>query len=723
MTRKWAGRAVTNARAIVATWLPKPCPRCGHPVTTDHQWHIDHIPPRAQLDPEQWYNPTYWHAAHAKCNLTAGGKLGAQHTNTKRTNTPRTQAATIATHTPPRPDLIHQVSGPPCAGKSTHITQHAQPQDHILDDNTLATTHGGRDHIPNQAWEAWRLHRAQLINTWHGPGTLWITQGDPTPHSPGIHVTLLDPGPDTCHTRADQDHRPAITHQWIDTWYSKHRISSQRFGSPQKTADHVGITNGEWQGTVERVGMNGGNARVLTDSRGPDPVSTHVPRHPNGYVMPSVWSVDPAAVDYTLADRALDWMHTAACPGGDPDPWQVDLTRPLLALDDSGQIAHPLCVVRVARQAGKTWLIRRILLFLLLHGGETLGTRRIVNTHPDGVQAVQFMEAMARGCGYGRGGLPGLDAQIFGAIWHPLGVEDDAGPAWYARAMTRHALTGLPGITTAYVDEVQDAKSGPVQEGLFGTMGGARVRNRQRIASGTGEQPGGGLLRTLKRRIGAPGVFWGQWSAPSGSQAHDQTAWAYGSPTWDADRRAYLLEMATEMQPDAFARNYLLSDDDAAQPWGLVSAVAWAGAVRSAGASQVDAVAVEADRGGQPVVVTASRTADGPCVVAAAQAASFADAAALVAATGCRTILVGQSLLTDQVWRGVSAVPAKGAAADVAGRFAQLVAEGRLTHDGGHVLTAALAAWPQRGLGRAATVKAAVWAVDAASSAMRAMIW
>lgn len=217
MTRKWAGRAVTNARRIVATWLPATCPRCGRPVTPDQDWHIDHIPARTQLDPDQWYDPTYWHPAHARCNIRAGAKLG----NTRQ------EAARIATHTPPRPDLIHQISGPPCAGKSTWIQQHTQPGDTVLDDNELAAIHGGRDRIPTTAWAAWRHHRATTITTWTGPGRLWFTQGDPAPHSPGVTVTLLNPGPAECHARADRDQRPPVTHQWIDTWHQKHAVEGQ----------------------------------------------------------------------------------------------------------------------------------------------------------------------------------------------------------------------------------------------------------------------------------------------------------------------------------------------------------------------------------------------------------------------------------------------------------------------------------------------------------------
>lgn len=144
-----------------------------------------------------------------------------RHTWTANTGL-RAIANRIAAQPPAAPHLIHQISGPPCAGKSTWIQQHTNPGDRVLDDNQLANHHGGRNRIPHHAWANWQYQRARLIHTWTGPGRLWYTLGNPTPHSPGITVTLLDPGPDECHNRAHRDHRPPITHQWIDTWYARH---------------------------------------------------------------------------------------------------------------------------------------------------------------------------------------------------------------------------------------------------------------------------------------------------------------------------------------------------------------------------------------------------------------------------------------------------------------------------------------------------------------------
>ena len=79
--KKWGGRRSTNARAIVTRMLPGPCTRCGGLVTPEMDWHADHLQERGLggADVASNYGP-----AHAKCNTSAGGKIGAAITNGSR---------------------------------------------------------------------------------------------------------------------------------------------------------------------------------------------------------------------------------------------------------------------------------------------------------------------------------------------------------------------------------------------------------------------------------------------------------------------------------------------------------------------------------------------------------------------------------------------------------------------------------------------------------------
>lgn len=73
----WGGYAATKARRNWASRLPLPCCRCNRIVTADMLWQVDHYPiPREMGGTETW-------PAHAKCNMSAGGKRGAQIVNAR----------------------------------------------------------------------------------------------------------------------------------------------------------------------------------------------------------------------------------------------------------------------------------------------------------------------------------------------------------------------------------------------------------------------------------------------------------------------------------------------------------------------------------------------------------------------------------------------------------------------------------------------------------------
>jgi hypothetical protein len=76
--RRWGGNDSRKARAIVAMMLPAPCTRCGGTVTAEMEWHADHIQEAMHGGGSEAANLG---PAHAKCNTSAGGKLGAKITN------------------------------------------------------------------------------------------------------------------------------------------------------------------------------------------------------------------------------------------------------------------------------------------------------------------------------------------------------------------------------------------------------------------------------------------------------------------------------------------------------------------------------------------------------------------------------------------------------------------------------------------------------------------
>lgn len=70
-----------HLRPEIEARLPLPCVECGRPVERGQRWHVAHLVPASQGGRTTRANTG---AAHAACNLKAGGKLGAKTTNSTR---------------------------------------------------------------------------------------------------------------------------------------------------------------------------------------------------------------------------------------------------------------------------------------------------------------------------------------------------------------------------------------------------------------------------------------------------------------------------------------------------------------------------------------------------------------------------------------------------------------------------------------------------------------
>ncbi|HEY9523892.1 MAG TPA: hypothetical protein VIR33_11685, partial [Thermopolyspora sp.] len=71
MADVWSGRAVAQARAIVAQWLPQSCPRCGRTVNVGDRWVVGHKIARS-LRPELTFEVSNWQPEHRLCSDRSG---------------------------------------------------------------------------------------------------------------------------------------------------------------------------------------------------------------------------------------------------------------------------------------------------------------------------------------------------------------------------------------------------------------------------------------------------------------------------------------------------------------------------------------------------------------------------------------------------------------------------------------------------------------------------
>lgn len=125
--------------------------------------------------------------------------------------------------------MIHVIVGPPCAGKSTFITENATPGDTIVDFDKLATAFGSTGHHEtplSMRRVVQKARHAAISQILMGVvENAWIINTDPTPlmlaqyRRAGAEIHVVDPGMNACLARATEDNRPEWTEGQIRRWY------------------------------------------------------------------------------------------------------------------------------------------------------------------------------------------------------------------------------------------------------------------------------------------------------------------------------------------------------------------------------------------------------------------------------------------------------------------------------------------------------------------------
>lgn len=124
--------------------------------------------------------------------------------------------------------MLTVVTGPPCAGKTTHVAKHKQAGDLVIDYDAIAVALGSPDshdhpeHIKAAARAARQAAIKQGIGAHHAGHTVWIIDSSPNPgrrrwyHRHNAQIINLTAPRDILHARAREAGRPARWHHYID---------------------------------------------------------------------------------------------------------------------------------------------------------------------------------------------------------------------------------------------------------------------------------------------------------------------------------------------------------------------------------------------------------------------------------------------------------------------------------------------------------------------------
>ena len=197
--------------------------------------------------------------------------------------------------------MIHIITGPPCAGKSTYVREHAEEGDLRVDYDLIAqalgavNSHAAEGAVKQAAFDAREgAIRAALR---YRDAESWIIHTTPSEEhmklyeDAGADVVELDPGYDVCMERAKRDGRPQQTIDGIEKYYSRQKGRSmehkfKEFQVKSETLQDTGTISGYFS-TYDRIPDSYGD--VIAPGAFTETIKA---REENGHPFPLCWNHD-----------------------------------------------------------------------------------------------------------------------------------------------------------------------------------------------------------------------------------------------------------------------------------------------------------------------------------------------------------------------------------------------------------------------------------------------
>lgn len=219
--RRWGGRGAQRLRAAVLDEYGDICHLCGRPGADS----TDHLVPRSHGGSNSMDN---LRPAHLDCNRRRGNR----------------PAPGLGAH-------VTVVTGPPGAGKSTYVAEHAADTDVVIDLDRLAEAlrPAGRDfdawdypaHVRHVAIGA-RTEAIKRASNLHEQVGVWFLHSLPTVEqldsyrARGWSVVTVDPGREVVLARAES--RPAASYAAARAYYDGERAPAPPSTLPPAAAAH-----------------------------------------------------------------------------------------------------------------------------------------------------------------------------------------------------------------------------------------------------------------------------------------------------------------------------------------------------------------------------------------------------------------------------------------------------------------------------------------------------
>src|SRR5215471_14288220 len=262
-------------------------------------------------------------------------------------------------------------------------------------------------------------------------------------------------------------------------------------------------------------------------------------RVPRDATWPRYMTVPHRRAAGSLGPQVIRWVQRRSGP---LRWWQrLAITR-LLEVDDDGRLVWETAVMSMARQLGKSWLLREICLWRI-HQGERFGEPQdVLHTGKD-LAVCKEVQRPAR-----------LWAKAHRDVYRVREVNGqeeievlEDGSRWMLRA--KEAVYGYS-VSMAAADEAWKVRESSIEEGLAPTMV-ERIQPQLLLIS-TAHRSATSLM--LGRRQAAlaelesgAGDLLVEWSAPQGADLDDRAGWRAASPHWTPGRERLLERQLAKM--------------------------------------------------------------------------------------------------------------------------------------------------------------------------------
>lgn len=221
--------------------------------------------------------------------------------------------------------------------------------------------------------------------------------------------------------------------------------------------------------------------------------------------------------------------------------WQRLVAVRLLEVDQAGRLVWETCVLSTARQVGKSWLLRELLLWRI-HEGERFGEPQdVLHTGKDLAVCKEVQRP----------------ARIWAKVRDEYRVREvngqeeiellADGSRWMLRA--KEAVYGYS-VSLGAVDEAWKVRAASVDEGLAPTM--AEREQPQLLLVSTAHRRAT-VLMLDRRQLALAGLEDGdgdlliEWSAPAGAELDDRQVWRLASPHWGPRRERLVSKQYEKM--------------------------------------------------------------------------------------------------------------------------------------------------------------------------------